>query len=626
MTGSYLLLESETGDFVGQGRKYAYNLSNARMTLTAKGRNLRFSIQGDERWSGQFDLPGAGTTVSVGRHEGLRAFNLVEAIKGGISWSGEGRGCESEGDLEILSVRYSSGNLAALDLRFTHRCERAAQALHGTLHWEAEDTTAPPGPVTPPAGLWTPAAGSTPTSGNYVYTYAEITNRSALATSANAILQVSESGGRLTVKVSGDESPGGNFVVMSSLSRMQAGHYANLHSYPFHNPAKGGMSWTGYAANCNQLLGWFSVDGISYATDGSLFSIELRFEQTCEGETLPLRGKIRWRSDEVVPVTKPVTPVPAGLWEPPATALPASGNYVYLQSETGDSLGRGSSYLHTGSNAVWSISEYQGNFGLNIRGDQAWQGEFRAMHTLTQLQPGFYPDLRASPFHNPLRGALNWNGDYGNCVSSEGWFVVEDVRYVEGVLKAITLRFEVRCAGAAAALNGKVRWRAEDVQIPSGPIHPAPAGLWSPPVQVRPASGNYVYLESDPGDYVGQGINLLLLAPATELQVTGDGARVQVSAHTAAHWNGQFQAMNSLDRLAPGYYGNLLGYGDHNPALGGLIWHGAGRACGQLTGWFVIDTVRYIDARIVALDLRFEQHCAGASAALRGEVHWQASP
>jgi hypothetical protein len=32
--------------------------------------------------------------------------------------------------------------------------------------------------------------------------------------------------------------------------------------------------------------------------------------------------------------------------------------------------------------------------------------------------------------------------------------------------------------------------------------------------------------------------------------------------------------------------------------------------------------VTYDGSTVTAIDLRFEQHCAGSTAALRGEIHW----
>lgn len=80
---------------------------------------------------------------------------------------------------------------------------------------------------------------------------------------------------------------------MNTLSQLQPGYYGNLQRYPFHNPIRGGLSWSGDGRGCNTLSGWFVVDKVSYVQD-QLSEINLRFQQNCEGGSAALRGRIRW--------------------------------------------------------------------------------------------------------------------------------------------------------------------------------------------------------------------------------------------------------------------------------------------------------------------------------------------
>jgi len=81
----------------------------------------------------------------------------------------------------------------------------------------------------------------------------------------------------------------------NGISTLQPGYYGDLSRYPFHNPAKGGLSWSGQGRGCNTLTGWFVVDSATYL-NGSLAAIDLRFEQHCEGNSPALHGKIHWAS------------------------------------------------------------------------------------------------------------------------------------------------------------------------------------------------------------------------------------------------------------------------------------------------------------------------------------------
>jgi hypothetical protein len=82
--------------------------------------------------------------------------------------------------------------------------------------------------------------------------------------------------------------------------------------------------------------------------------------------------------------------------------------------------------------------------------------------------------------------------------------------------------------------------------------------------------------------------------------------------------------MSSVSELEPGYYGGLQRYPFNNPVKGGLDWSGDGRGCNTETGWFVVDHAEYTLDQLSAIDLRFEQHCEGGTAALHGQIHWRA--
>ena len=59
------------------------------------------------------------------------------------------------------------------------------------------------------------------------------------------------------------------------------------------------------------LNGWFAVDKVSYS-GSALAEIDLRFEQYCDSNTVPLRGKLHWTSANNTSATGSA-PIPAGL-------------------------------------------------------------------------------------------------------------------------------------------------------------------------------------------------------------------------------------------------------------------------------------------------------------------------
>ena len=301
---------------------------------------------------------------------------------------------------------------------------------------------------------------------------------------------------------------------------------------------------------------------------------------------------------------------------------PASTSYVFLQSDPGDYIGAGQAYLFTLADSLLRLTATGGHLAISIAGDTSWNGDFVEPSALSALTPGQYDGLTRYPFNDPAVGGLGWYGEGRGCNMLTGWFAIDSVAYSGSSLSAIDLRFEQHCEGGAPALHGQIHWYAGDPTTPPGPVNPPPAGLWQPAPGATPASGSYVYLQSDPGDYIGGGATSVYTPSNATLAVNASGAHVQVSVGGTHWWYGDFQGMSSLTALEPGYYGNLERYPFNNPVRGGLDWFGDGRGCNTLTGWFVVDTISFSGTAISALDLRFEQHCEGGAPALHGQVHW----
>lgn len=290
-TPNYVRLMSQPGDYIGLGQSYEYSQANALLTVTSNGGQLGVTVVGDETWTGSFVTADPQSRLEPGTYTGLE--------RGTLEWTGEGRGCnEIIGTVTITSVRYTGDQLSAIDLQFEQHCERQTPALRGTIHWNADDPTTPPGPTFPIPTLWQPTPGETPMSGSYVYLKSQAGDYvgqglTLTYTPTSSAIAVQATGRQLTVNVSGTDSWHGTFEGMLSIDQLQAGYYPELQRWPFNNPAKGGLAWSGNGRGCNTLQGWFAIDNVSYL-NGQLVAIDLRFEQHCEGGTPALFGKIHW--------------------------------------------------------------------------------------------------------------------------------------------------------------------------------------------------------------------------------------------------------------------------------------------------------------------------------------------
>jgi hypothetical protein len=615
-SGNYVYLQSDAGDYIGQGKNYSYTPANATLAVTEVGGHLSVGVKGSEQWAGNFQIMNTLTQLQPGYYSGLQRYPFRNPAFGSLSWSGQGLGCNTlQGWFVVDSVTYVRGELTAIDLRFEQHCEGSSTALHGTIHWASPDLT-----------TWQPAPGATPATGNYVYLQSDVGDyigqgQTYSYTQATATLSATATAGHLSVGVKGNQQWTGDFQTMNTLPQLQPGYYAGLQRYPFHDPALGGLSWSGDGRGCNTLKGGFIVDSVTYVS-GTLTAIDLRFEQHCEGGSTALRGAIHWTSTDTTTPAGPVNPPPVGLWQPASGATPATGNYVYLQSDVGDYIGQGQTYSYTQATATLSATATAGHLSVGVKGNQQWTGDFQTMNTLTQLQPGYYAGLQRYPFHNPALGGFGWSGDGRGCNTLKGWFIVDSVTYVGSTLTAIDLRFEQHCEGGSTALHGAIHWTSTDTTAPAGPINPPPVGLWQAALGATPATGNYVYLQSDVGDYIGQGQTYTYTPTTATLSVTANAGLLTVRVNGTKQWTGDFQTMNTLTQLQPGYYAGLQRYPFHNPVLGGLSWSGDGRGCNTLKGWFIVDSVTYVGSILTAIDLHFEQHCEGGTTSLHGAIHW----
>jgi hypothetical protein len=316
---------------------------------------------------------------------------------------------------------------------------------------------------------------------------------------------------------------------------------------------------------------------------------------------------------------------------PAAVALPVPApaptrTLVTLQSDAGDLIGQGKSYSYDMANADITVSATNNHLSVTVGGDQQWTADFQTGEG-AQLAPGMYSDLDAYvPSAGSAKAGLRWYGEGRGCSTSKGWFAIDSVTYSGGTLQSLALRFERHCDGAAPALRGTVQFALGDKPAPSQPVSPIPSDLWHAPADFGIGAGNAVYLESSAGDYVGLGKTYRYDGRNSEVWAAEAGGHVGITVHADQQWSGNFKAMASQSRMQVGYYPNLRAFPFHNPVRGGFNWMGDGRGCSALAGWFAIDSVKYDNGVLTAIDMRFEQRCEERAATLHGAIHWIAPP
>jgi hypothetical protein len=143
---------------------------------------------------------------------------------------------------------------------------------------------------------------------------------------------------------------------------------------------------------------------------------------------------------------------------------------------------------------------------------------------------------------------------------------------------------------------------------------------------VIPVSGSFLYMKSQPGDYILSGGEALYMQPATT--VWGS------SAASSRYFSGRFLQGTahqwSVELVAP--TGQALAVGSYTGAVRaaistttpGLQVTGDGRGCNTLTGQFTVTELSFSSSGVLlVLDATFEQHCEGAAPALVGRIRYE---
>lgn len=464
-------LTSDPTEYVGDGQSYSYSDQNSTIRVRSGSNWLAITIDGTDAWAGWIQLPTGDAQFQPGTYTGLWQVPGPSA-RGSLDWSMDDRFCTSgDGSLTVNSVTYVAGVMTGIDFNFDQYCvDFDTVALHGHVVWNVAGSTVSIAPLSPPpSGLWEPASGATPPTGNYIYLESDPGDfvgqgESYTEVPANSLLTVSTVADGVQIQSQGLDDWLGQFQTLLGQTQLQPGYYGQVGRWHVDNPARGGLSWSGDLRGCNRSMGWFVVDDVSY-TDGAISALDLRFEQHCELWEAALRGEIHWRSSDTTEAPGP-SAIPAGLWQPAPGATPASGNYVYLDSDAGDyivsgSVGPATQDLYTSPADAISVSTTSGpvpgpDLTVMVNSPNGWTGQFAGMYSLTQLQPGYYGPLMTT--YDPATGSVNWFGMGRACDYTTGWLAVDSVSYTGSTLTGIDLRFEQHCNGDSPALHGKIHW------------------------------------------------------------------------------------------------------------------------------------------------------------------------
>ncbi|MBC8357240.1 MAG: tandem-95 repeat protein [Planctomycetes bacterium] len=139
-TSSLLEMESDAGDWVGQGDTYFYNDASGdfRMYQTyPQYNNITVDYNDPEHWwSVDLDAPDTDQ-LEVGVYTNATRYPFQAAGTPGLDVSGDGRGCSQlKGEFEVHAVQYdSSGEPVAIDASFAQSCDNKTEQLRGRVRY-----------------------------------------------------------------------------------------------------------------------------------------------------------------------------------------------------------------------------------------------------------------------------------------------------------------------------------------------------------------------------------------------------------------------------------------------------------------------------------------------------------
>jgi hypothetical protein len=185
------------------------------------------------------------------------------------------------------------------------------------------------------------------------------------------------------------------------------------------------------------------------------------------------------------------------------------------------------------------------------------------------------------------------------------------------VLPRLRLRALVTAFVSVAILVGSAPSAGAAVTLPPGSI-------------AVPSSGTFLYMNSEPGDYIGQGVEQLYTSDDSTIQGSfsqdGGGFFASVIQGNYDHWWYVDLAATPGEPLVEGSYTGALRY-PFNDGAPGLSVSGDGRGCNTLTGQFDVNEIsRASTGELLVFDVTFEQHCEGADPALFGRIRIENPP
>ena len=317
-----LTLDSEPGDYIGQGELSQFTPEDGTFTVTPVDgeRGVRIWFDGSEpgSWWNLYFVAPEGAALQAGEYSGATRYPFQSPTTPGLSVSGSGRGCNTlTGSFAVLEIALAAdGSVERFAATFEQHCEDADPALNGEILYMAES------PFDSPSD--TDSDGVPDASDNCALVPnpgQEDADRDGVGDACDGVFdntnlffdsdpgdyigqgatqtwyledgtfEVSATPG--TVEVDFDGGPTNWRLVFDAPdgTSLSPGLYHDATRYPFNSAADPGLSVSGSGRGCNTLSGEFTINQIEW-DQGELVRFSASFTQHCDASTGALHGQV----------------------------------------------------------------------------------------------------------------------------------------------------------------------------------------------------------------------------------------------------------------------------------------------------------------------------------------------
>lgn len=327
-----LTLDSENGDYIGQGLDHLYTPAEGSFSVSSSsgGRVVSVRFTGTATsawWNLQFKAP-EGEVLTRGPYEGATRAAFASPTRPGLDVSGSGRGCNTlEGRFDVTEISFTNGSVTHLAAAFEQRCDGSSASLRGEILWYADAPFDPPldsDGDTVPDTVDNCDVTANPDQGN--------ADRDRLGDACDprfddtSLTFDSEAGdwvgqgvtetwyledgtftasgtpGTVTVAFNGGPTNWTLAFDAPTGTTLAPGEYAGVTRHPFNGDGPG-LSVSGSGRGCNTLTGSFTIREIVWAGSGTLERFSADFVQYCDSSPGALRGVVRVNAaDTTAPV------------------------------------------------------------------------------------------------------------------------------------------------------------------------------------------------------------------------------------------------------------------------------------------------------------------------------------